>query len=84
MSFPKIFTWLKSVLNKNSRAIRNVTISLIVFVVDMVIESEDLFQCSPRYFAFYELLLQTILKGLHVLLIQELHSLFNKMSKLYS
>lgn len=53
MSFAKILTSIQSVLKNNSGAIRNVTATLIVFVLDVVIESEDLFQCPPQYYALY-------------------------------
>lgn len=53
MSFAKILTSMQSVLKNNSGAIRNVTVTLIVFVADVVIESEDLFQCPPQYYALY-------------------------------
>ena len=53
MSFAKILTSMQSVLKNNSGAIRNVTVTLIVFVVDVVIESEDLFNCPPQYYALY-------------------------------
>lgn len=53
MSFSKILTSIQSILKNNSGAVRNVTVTLIVFVVDVVIESENLFQCPPQYFALY-------------------------------
>lgn len=53
MSFAKILTSMQSVLKNNSGAIRNVSVTLIVFVVDVVIESEDLFQCPPQYYSLY-------------------------------
>ena len=53
MSFAKILTSMQSVLKNNFGAIRNVTVTLIVFALDVVIESEDLFQCPLQYHASY-------------------------------
>lgn len=51
--FSQLYSSIHLVLQNNSTAIRNVTVTLIVFVIELIIDSEELFQCPPQYFALY-------------------------------
>ena len=49
----KLVTSFQSVFQSHSGAIRNTTITLIVFGINAVVQSEDFFQCPPDGFALY-------------------------------
>ncbi|KAJ7324051.1 cation channel [Desmophyllum pertusum] len=53
ISLTSLMTSLKSAFQNNSGSIRNTSIGLLVFGLNMVVESEDFFQCPPDNFVFY-------------------------------